>query len=192
MNSSLAKAEKDQRRTEEIFDFQSLVWGSNHGSKHVKIDNIALKQDNAISQQICNLYSVTRASLGVKHTVHQPPYPITKWPLYHPAGSIFLSRVLANTIRVRVPQGAVNMTDFILRKKPGKNEIHTIRIMGNMSTEFNTMMKHYSKLAAQNYKKSNPSNDQWGGQNHRSSLNTAMVKLLVCNSACMNLKKPRS
>jgi hypothetical protein len=45
----------------------------------------------------------------------------------------------------------VNMTNFKLRKKPGSNEIHMIQIIGNISAAFNTMMKHYNKLAAQNY-----------------------------------------
>ena len=54
----------------------------------------------------------------------------------------------------------VHMTDFILReKKPGRNEIHMIRIIGRMSVEFNTMMKDYSKLAAHNYEKSNPNKE---------------------------------
>ena len=43
----------------------------------------------------------------------------------------------------------VNMKDFILRKKPGRDEIHLIQILGKMTAEFNTMMKHYRKLAAQ-------------------------------------------
>ena len=36
----------------------------------------------------------------------------------------------------------VNMTDFTLRKIPGRNEINMIRIIGKMSVKFNTMMKH--------------------------------------------------
>ena len=55
-----------------------------------------------------------------------------------------------------------------------------------MSAEFNTMTKHYSKLAAQNYERSNPSNEQWGGQNHRSSTDAAMIKMLGYESVRMN------
>jgi hypothetical protein len=61
-----------------------------------------------------------------------------------------------------------------------------IRIIGKMSAEFNTMMKHYSKLAAQNYEKSSPSDEHWGGRNHRSSTDAAMIKLLGYESARMN------
>ena len=78
------------------------------------------------------------------------------------------------------------MIDVILRKKTGRNEIHMIQLIGKMSAEFNTIMKHYSKLAAQDYEKSSPSNKQWGGRNHRSSINTADIKLLGYKSALTN------
>ena len=42
----------------------------------------------------------------------------------------------------------VNVTNFILREKPGWNKIHLIQIIRKMSADFNTMVKHYSKLAA--------------------------------------------
>ena len=53
----------------------------------------------------------------------------------------------------------VNMTDFIPRNKTGRDKIQLIQIVGKMSAEFNTMMKHYGKLAAKNYEHSNPIND---------------------------------
>ena len=48
------------------------------------------------------------------------------------------------------------------------------------------MLKHYSKLAAQNYKKSNLSDEKWGGRNRQSSTDAAMIKLLAYKSADMN------
>ena len=61
-----------------------------------------------------------------------------------------------------------------------------IQIINNMSAKFNTMMKHYSKLVTENYEKSNQNDEQWGRQNHRSSTDAAMVKLVACKSACTN------
>ena len=40
----------------------------------------------------------------------------------------------------------VIMIDVILRKKTGRNEIHMIQLIGKMSAEFNTIMKHWSSL----------------------------------------------
>ena len=54
----------------------------------------------------------------------------------------------------------VNVTNFILRKKSGPNKIHMIQIIRKMDAECNTMMKHYSKLAAHNYERSSPSDEQ--------------------------------
>ena len=48
------------------------------------------------------------------------------------------------------------------------------------------MMNHYTKLAAKNYERSNTSDEQWGGRNHRSSTDAAMIKLLGYESTCMN------
>jgi len=48
------------------------------------------------------------------------------------------------------------------------------------------MMNHYTKLAAKNYERSNTSDEQWGGRNHRSSTDAAMIKLLGYESARVN------
>ena len=55
-------------RVNRIFKFQtwSSVWGLNHGRKHVQIDDIAPKQDDAVSRQIFN---PTRRSKP-----HESPY----------------------------------------------------------------------------------------------------------------------
>jgi hypothetical protein len=78
------------------------------------------------------------------------------------------------------------MVDFILQKRPGNDWIHLIQIIGKMSAELNKISKHYSKLAAQNYTKSSPSNEQWGGRNNILSTDVAVIKILAYKSARMN------
>ena len=70
----------------------------------------------------------------------------------------YLSSIMGVLLSPPVVYGFVNTrwvhgTDFILRKKPGRNKIHIIRIISKMSAEINTTMKHDSKLTAQNYGK---------------------------------------
>ena len=79
-----------------------------------------------------------------------------------------------------------NMTDFMLQKKPGNDQIHTHRIIGKLAAEFNTCLKFImAKKLANNYENNNPSPDQFGGRPHRSSVDAAMLKLLTFESARM-------
>ena len=55
-----------------------------------------------------------------------------------------------------------------------------------MSTEFNIIMKHYNKLAAGNYKKTGPNNEQWDRRHHKSSTDASMVKVLAYKRARIN------
>ena len=79
----------------------------------------------------------------------------------------------------------INVVDFILQKKPGKDKIHLIWVIGKLSAEINTMMKHYSKTSAQRYKKSSPCNKQQCGRNNILSTDTVVIKMVAYTSARM-------
>ena len=84
------------------------------------------------------------------------------------AKSDYLSSILSILVSLPFVYGFTNetwthMIDFILRKKPGVNKVHTVQIIGKMSAMFNTCLKHFSRQTAQNCKLSNPSPEQWGG-----------------------------
>lgn len=79
-----------------------------------------------------------------------------------------------------------SMTDFMLEKKPGIRQIHTLRIIGKVAAEFNTCLKYLiGKKARDNYEASATSDDQHGFRPNRSSIDAVMLKLLTFKSARM-------
>jgi hypothetical protein len=78
------------------------------------------------------------------------------------------------------------MTDYMLEKKPGIRQIHTLCIIGKVAAEFNTCLKFFiGKKARDNFEQASPCNDQHGFRPHRSSVDTAMIKLLTFECARM-------
>ena len=78
------------------------------------------------------------------------------------------------------------MTDFILEKKPGVRQIHTLRIIGKVAAEFNTCLKFLiSKGAMNNFEQSLPSDDHHGFRPNRSSINAGFLILLTFECAQM-------
>ena len=79
-----------------------------------------------------------------------------------------------------------HMTDFMLEKKPGVRQIHTLRIIGKVSAEFNTCLKFFiGKQARDNFEKSETCEEQHGFRPHRSAPDAMMLKLLTFESARM-------
>ena len=78
------------------------------------------------------------------------------------------------------------MTDFMIEKKPGVRQIHTLRIIGKVAAEFNTCLKFLlGKQARDNFERAEPCDDQHGFRPHRSSTDAAMIKLLTFECARM-------
>jgi hypothetical protein len=81
-----------------------------------------------------------------------------------------------------------SMTDFMLEKKPGVRQIHTLRIIGKVAAEFNTVLKYLiGKKARDNFEATNPVEDQHGFRPHRSSVDAAILKVLTFD--CARLQK---
>jgi hypothetical protein len=81
-----------------------------------------------------------------------------------------------------------NMTDFMLKKKPGVRHIHTLRIIGKVAAEFNTILKFLiGKRARDNFERSSPHDEQHGFCPHRSSVDAALLKILTFD--CARLQK---
>ncbi|KAL3762232.1 hypothetical protein ACHAWU_004770 [Discostella pseudostelligera] len=79
-----------------------------------------------------------------------------------------------------------HMTDFMLEKKPGVRQIHTLRIIGKVAAEFNTCLKYFiGKRAMNNFEASHPRDEQHGFRPNRSPVDAAMLKLLTFESARM-------
>jgi len=79
-----------------------------------------------------------------------------------------------------------SMTDFMLEKKPGVRQIHTLRIIGKVAAEFNTCLKFFiGKRAMNNFESSQPNDQQHGFRPNRSSVDAAMLKLLTFECARM-------
>ena len=78
------------------------------------------------------------------------------------------------------------MTDFMLEKKPGVRQIHTLRIIGKVAAEFNTCLKFLiGKHAKNNFETTSPSDDQHGFRPNRSSIDAGFLKLLTFECARM-------
>jgi hypothetical protein len=79
-----------------------------------------------------------------------------------------------------------HMTDLMLEKKPGVAQIHTLRIIGKVSAEFNTCLKFLiGHKASKNFEASSPCDEQHGFRPNRSSVDAMMLKLLTFESARM-------
>lgn len=79
-----------------------------------------------------------------------------------------------------------HMTDFMLEKKPGVRQIHTLRIIGKVAAEFNTCLKLLiGKKARDNFERSEACDEQHGFRPHRSAPDAMMIKLLTFESARM-------
>ena len=79
-----------------------------------------------------------------------------------------------------------HMTDFMLEKKPGRRQIHMLRIIGKLAAEFNTCLKLIiGKRARDNFEKSEACDEQHGFRPHRSAQDVMMLKLLTYESARM-------
>lgn len=79
-----------------------------------------------------------------------------------------------------------SITDFMLEKKPGVRQIHTLRIIGKVAAEFNTCLKYLiGKKARDNFEASAASDEQHGFRPNRSSIDAVWLKLLTFESARM-------
>ena len=79
-----------------------------------------------------------------------------------------------------------HMTDFMLEKKPGMRQIHTLRIIGKVAAEFNTCLKFLiGKKARDNFECSETCDEQHGFRPNRSAPDAMMIKLLTFESARM-------
>ncbi len=77
-----------------------------------------------------------------------------------------------------------SMTDFMLEKKPGVRHIHSLRIIGKVAAEFNTILKFLiGKKAMNNYKNSSPHDEQHCFCPNRSSTDAALLKILTFDCA---------
>lgn len=78
------------------------------------------------------------------------------------------------------------MTDFMLEKKAGLRQIHTLRIIGKMPAEFNTCLKLIiGKQARDNFESATPCDEQHGFRPSRSAPDAMMLKLLTFECARM-------
>ena len=78
------------------------------------------------------------------------------------------------------------LTDFMLEKKPGVRQIHTLRIIGKVAAEFNTCLKFLiGKHTRDNFEASSLSDDQHGFRPNWSSIDAGFIKLLTFESARM-------
>ena len=77
-----------------------------------------------------------------------------------------------------------HMTDFMLEKKPGVRQIHTLRIIGKVAAEFNTCLKFFiGHKAMKNFEATDTCDEQHGFRPNRSSVDAAILKLLTFESA---------
>ncbi len=101
------------------------------------------------------------------------------------ARSDFISGIAAILLSLPFTYGFANMhwthmSDFMLEKKPGVRQIHTLRIIGKVAAEFNTCLKFFiGHQTMHNFEDSNPCDFQHGFRPHRSSVDAAMLKLLT-------------
>jgi hypothetical protein len=79
-----------------------------------------------------------------------------------------------------------HMTDFMLEKKPGVRQIHTLRIIGKVAAEFNMCLKLLiGKRARDNFEQTDVCDEQHGFRPYRSAPDAMMIKLLTFESARM-------
>jgi hypothetical protein len=73
--------------------------------------------------------------------------------------------------------------DVMLEKKKDVRMIHMLRIIGLLEADFNTALKFFAKKMMANAEQLGLSDDQWGSRKNRSSIDAAMLKLLMFESA---------
>ncbi|KAL3777849.1 hypothetical protein ACHAWO_012168 [Cyclotella atomus] len=77
-----------------------------------------------------------------------------------------------------------NEVDVMLEKKPGVRKIHLLRIIGLLEADFNTALKYFfAKRMMTNAEQIGISDEQWGSRKNRSSIDAAMLKLLMFETA---------
>ncbi|KAL7504284.1 hypothetical protein ACHAXN_004116, partial [Cyclotella atomus] len=78
--------------------------------------------------------------------------------------------------------------DVMLEKKKGNRQIHMLRIIGLIEADLNTALKFYfASRMMWNAEQDGMTDEQWGGRKNRSSVDAAMLKLLVFE--CARIKK---
>ncbi len=76
------------------------------------------------------------------------------------------------------------MIDVMLEKKPGVRNIHMLRIIGLVCSEFNTALSYFiGHQGQQNFESSQPSDKQHGSRKNRQAIDAAMLKLLTMETA---------
>jgi hypothetical protein len=77
-----------------------------------------------------------------------------------------------------------NEIDVMLEKKPGVRMIHLLRIIGLLEADFNTALKFlFAKQMMDNAELIGINEEQWGSRKNRSSIDAAMLKLLMFETA---------
>jgi hypothetical protein len=77
-----------------------------------------------------------------------------------------------------------NEIDVMLEKKPGVRKIHLLCIIGLLEADFNTALKYFfAKRMMANAEQLGLSDEQWGSRKNRSSIDAAMLKLLMFETA---------
>lgn len=77
-----------------------------------------------------------------------------------------------------------NEVDVMLEKKAGVRKIHLLRIIGLLEADFNTALKYFfAKRMMHNAEQIGISDEQWGSRKNRSSIDAAMLKLLMFETA---------
>jgi hypothetical protein len=69
----------------------------------------------------------------------------------------------------------------MLEKQKGVRKVHLLRIIGLLEADFNTALKlfFFAKKMMQNAESNGLSDEQWGSRRNCSSLDAAMIKLLM-------------
>ena len=76
------------------------------------------------------------------------------------------------------------MTDFMLEKKPGVRQIHTLRFIGKVAAEFNRCLKFFiGRQAMLNFERTKACDEQHGFRPNRSLIDAGMLKLTTFESA---------
>jgi hypothetical protein len=77
----------------------------------------------------------------------------------------------------------------MLKKKPGVQNIHMLRLIGLVCPEFNTALSYFiGHLGQKNFERTNPSNKQHGSRRNRQSIDAAMLKLLTMETAQIGMR----
>ncbi|KAL3796822.1 hypothetical protein ACHAWO_002060 [Cyclotella atomus] len=77
-----------------------------------------------------------------------------------------------------------NATEKHHQEKAGVRNIHLLRIIGLLEADFNTALKYFfAKKMMTNAEHIGISDEQWGSRKHRSSVDAAMLKLLMFETA---------